>query len=78
MAEDIQRPLDSLNQSKGKKVLVELKSSVTFVGTLVAFDIHPNIVLEDAQELKEGKVIRKLGKIFLRGDTIVMISPSEQ
>ena len=69
------RPLDALNQSRGKKVLVELKNGKQFSGTLKAFDIHINTVLEDADELVDNEVRRKIGKVFLRGDTIILISP---
>ena len=69
------RPLDALNHSRGKKVLVELKNGKQFSGVLRAFDIHINTVLEDAQELENNEVKRRIGKIFLRGDTIILISP---
>ena len=69
------RPLDALNHSRGKKVLVELKNGKQFSGILKAFDIHINTVLEDAQELENHEVKRKIGKVFLRGDTIILISP---
>ena len=68
------RPLDALNSARNKRVLVELKNNKQFVGKLKAFDIHVNIVLEDAEERIDGEVKRKLGLVFLRGDTIVMIS----
>jgi len=68
------RPLDTLNESRGKQVLVELKNGKTFIGKLKAFDIHINTVLEDAQEHVDGVVKRSLGTTFLRGDTIVFIS----
>ena len=68
------RPLDALNNARNKRVLVELKNNKQFVGKLKAFDIHVNIVLEDAEERIDGEVKRKLGLVFLRGDTIVMIS----
>ena len=69
------RPLDALNQSRGKKVLVELKNGKQFTGTLKAFDIHINTVLDDAEELADNELKRKLGTVFLRGDTIILISP---
>ncbi len=69
------RPLDSLNQSRGKKVLVELKNGKQFTGTLKAFDIHINTVLDDADEIADNEIKRKIGKVFLRGDTIILISP---
>ena len=51
MATKIERPLDLLNASKGKEVLVQLKGDKQFVGTLMAFDIHINVVLDNAKEL---------------------------
>ncbi len=74
--EAMPRPLDALNESRGKQVMVELKNGKQFVGKLIAFDIHINTVLEDAQELEAGEVKRNIGKVFIRGDTIVIISPS--
>ncbi|HIJ12003.1 TPA: small nuclear ribonucleoprotein [Candidatus Woesearchaeota archaeon] len=70
------RPLDTLNQARGKTVLVDLKNGTRFVGKLRAFDIHINTVLEDAEESKNGEVSRKLGTVFIRGDTITIISPA--
>ncbi|MEM2916653.1 MAG: LSm family protein [Candidatus Woesearchaeota archaeon] len=69
------RPLDALNRARDKKVLVELKNGKQFIGTLRAFDIHINCVLDDTEERVEGNVSRKLGTTFLRGDTIILISP---
>ncbi len=70
------RPLDALNRAKDKKVMVELKNGNQFIGTLRAFDIHINIVLDDTEERREGEVKRKLGTVFIRGDTIILISPA--
>jgi small nuclear ribonucleoprotein len=74
--EESSRPLDTLNQARGKTVIVDLKNSTTYVGKLKAFDIHINVVLEEAEERKDGEVKRKLGTVFLRGDTITTISPA--
>ena len=76
MANGIERPLDLLNASKGKEVLVQLKGDKQFVGTLVAFDIHVNVVLDNAKEVHEGEVKKSIGLTFLRGDTIIFISPA--
>ena len=69
------RPLDALNQSRGKRVIVELKNGKQFVGKLIAFDIHINTVLDDAEERENNELKRKIGRVFIRGDTIVFISP---
>lgn len=75
METTLQRPLDALNEAKGKKVLVELKSKRVYSGTLMAFDIHPNIVLDSVSEIEDGKVTKNLGRVFIRGDAIISISP---
>ena len=75
MTPEVSRPLDALNKAKGKRVIVELKNSKSFVGTLNAFDIHINVVLEEAEEIVDGEVKRKIGVVFIRGDTITIISP---
>ena len=69
------RPLDALNVARNKKVLLELKNGKQFMGVLKAFDIHINTVLEDAEEREAGEVKRKLGNVFIRGDTIILICP---
>jgi len=70
------RPLDALNKARNKRVIVELKNGKQYIGKLNAFDIHINVVLDDAEETVNGESTRKLGVIFLRGDTIIMISPA--
>ena len=71
------RPLDALNNSRNKRVIVELKNKTQIIGVLKAFDIHINTVLEDAEERENGELKRKLGLVFLRGDTIILISPAQ-
>jgi len=70
------RPLDTLNQARNNTVLVDLKNGLRYVGKLRAFDIHINVVLAEAEEHKDGEVKRKLGTVFIRGDTIITISPA--
>lgn len=76
MVSGIERPLDLLNSSKGKEVLVQLKGDRQLVGTLLAFDIHINVVLDNAKEIVDNETKRSIGLAFLRGDTIVFISPA--
>jgi len=71
------RPLDALNRAKDKKVIVELKNGKQMVGTLMAFDIHINVVLDNAKEVENGEQSKNFGVAFLRGDTIIFISPSK-
>jgi len=76
MVEGIERPLDLLNHSKGKEVLVQLKGDKQVVGTLLAFDIHINLVLDNTKEMQNNEVKKSFGLTFLRGDTIIFISPA--
>jgi small nuclear ribonucleoprotein len=76
MVNGIERPLDLLNNSKGKEVLIQLKGEKQYVGTLLAFDMHINVALDNAKEMQNGELKKNIGLTFLRGDTIIFISPS--
>ena len=69
------RPFDLLNDAINKEELIVLKGEVSIRGTLKAFDAHMNIVLENAAELLNGDQKTKYGKLILRGDNILLISP---
>lgn len=58
----IERPLDLLNELKGKKIKVFFKDKTDTTGTLLAFDMHINIALQEKKDV-----------IFLRGDNILSI-----
>ncbi|AJF62120.1 TPA: small nuclear ribonucleoprotein [Candidatus Woesearchaeota archaeon] len=68
------RPLDALNKARNKRVIVDLKNGKQLAGKLNAFDIHINVVLDETEEMVDGQVSRKLGTVFIRGDTIILIS----
>ena len=70
------RPLDTLSAARNKNVMVDLKNGLRYVGKLRAFDIHINVVLQDAEEYQNGEAKRKLGTVFIRGDTITIITPA--
>lgn len=70
------RPLDVLNKSLKTPVLVRLKGGREFRGTLDGYDVHMNLVLLDAEEIQGGEIVRKMGSVIIRGDTVVFISPS--
>ena len=69
------RPFDFLNESIGKEVFVLLKGQHQMRGTLKAFDVHMNIVLENAEQIEDGQTKTKYGKLILRGDNVILISP---
>jgi small nuclear ribonucleoprotein (snRNP)-like protein len=70
-----ERPLDVLHKTLESPVIVGLKGNKEYRGKLKGYDIHMNIVLEDAEELADGSPNRKLGKVIIRGDSVIFISP---
>jgi len=73
---ELERPLDALNAARNQRVIVELKNKTQLIGKLKAFDIHINTVLEEAEIWENGELKKKIGTAFIRGDTIVLISPA--
>jgi small nuclear ribonucleoprotein len=74
MAERV-KPLDVLNKSLDKHVLVCLKGQKEYRGTLDSYDQYMNIVLRDAEELSNDEIKRKHALSIIRGDNILYISP---
>ena len=74
------RPLDILNASLNKRVIVHLRGGREYRGTLDGYD-HPhlNVVLKQVEEvMKVGtpeETITKKETVIVRGDNIVYISP---
>ncbi len=77
MVNGIERPLDLLNESKGKEIMIELKDGKQLVGTLLAFDIHINLVVDGTKEIVNNELKRSLGLSFVRGNTILWVSPAK-
>ncbi len=72
----MERPIDVLNNAKGKRVLIKLKRGPEISGILYAMDLHLNMWLENAEQVdQETKV--KLGTILIRGDNILYVSPEK-
>ena len=64
-----------LDESINKLVLIKLKGNKTIRGTLLGFDQHMNLLLEQSEEVPSDGDTISLGTIVVRGDNVVMISP---
>ncbi len=62
-------------ESLNKVVLVQLKGGRSVRGKLYSFDQHMNLVLEDAEDVTNSDLTKKLGTIIVRGDNVVLVSP---
>lgn len=70
------RPIDVLNNAKGKRILIKLKKGTEISGVLQALDLHLNMWLEEAEQIEEDKKTT-LGTVLVRGDNILYASPVE-
>lgn len=64
-----------LDESINKIVLIKLKGNKSIRGSLLGFDQHMNLLLDQSEEIKQGGESEALGTIVVRGDNVVMISP---
>jgi small nuclear ribonucleoprotein len=67
------KPLDVLKKALQSQVIVRLKDGRELRGVLNGYDLHINLVLRNAEEIKGEEVVRRLGNIVIRGDTVVFI-----
>lgn len=70
---EIERPLDFLNQKRGKFVLIRLKDQTEVEGFLVAFDIYINLVVKDAKAYSMNDDLIKSEMIFIKGDNVISV-----
>merc|ERR1712224_449374 len=85
----VKEPLDLIRLSLDETVYVKLKGEREIKGRLHAYDQHLNMILGEVEEtvsfceiddetyeemLKEEK--RKIPFLFVRGDVVILISPS--
>ena len=84
----IDEPLDLVKFSIDERVYVKCKGDRELRGKLHAFDKHCNMVLGDVEETITSVVIdddtqeeivqysnRKLDMLFVRGDSVILLSP---
>jgi len=70
------KPLKILHESLNNRVIVELRSGRAFHGVLDGYDVpHMNLVLKNADEMKNGESVEKHNTVIVRGDNIIYVSP---
>ena len=67
------RPLTTLQKNTKKSVIVRLKNDVGYKGKIDNVDSYMNLIMTDAEELKDGKTIEKFGRVILRGNNVLFI-----
>ena len=67
------RPLTTLQKHTKKNVVVRLKNDVEYKGKMDNVDSYMNLIMTDAEELNDGKVTEKFGRVILRGNNVLFI-----
>jgi len=79
--QQMHNPIDQLNGSLGKNILVRVKKTRLYSGKLLSFDQHLNLLLDDCTQIYEvendkSELVEErenLGQILLRGDNVIFI-----
>ena len=72
------RPLTTLQKNTKKSVIVRLKNDVEYKGKIVNVDSYMNLIMTDAEELHEGKIVGKFGRVILRGNNVLFIKLEDE
>ena len=67
------RPLTTLQKNTKKNVIVRLKNDIEYKGRMLNVDSYMNLIMTDAEELKDGKTTEKFGRVILRGNNVLFI-----
>ena len=67
------RPLTTLQKNTKKNVIVRLKNDIEYKGKMINVDSYMNLIMTDAEELKDGKAVEKFGRVILRGNNVLFI-----
>jgi len=67
----------NLSKMLNQNVSVGLRNGLEYQGILKSFDMHWNLVLEDAKEIVDGQLASNYGTIILRGNRILHIHNKE-
>ena len=72
------RPLTVLQKNTKKDVIVTLKSGVEYRGKMENVDSYMNLIMTDAEELNQGKIVGKFGRVIVRGNNVLFIKLEDE
>ncbi len=72
------RPLTMLQKSTKKKVVVRLKNEVEYKGKMDNVDSYMNLIMTDAEEVHDNKVIANYGRVIVRGNNVLFIKIEDE
>lgn len=76
-----QEPLDLVRYQLDETVLVKLRGAREMKGKLQGYDSHCNMVISEAEEYiyevngSSEPIVKKTEMVFVRGDSVILISP---
>lgn len=78
MAQQIKKPLNSLQKAVNKEVSVRLKMELEYRGRMTSVDPYMNVILVDATEYSGGNPSANYGKVVIRGNNVLFIKISNE
>ena len=72
------KPINKLQKAINKSVTVRLKSDVEYKGKMVHADPHMNLLLENAEEYVDNKLVENFGRVVIRGNNILFVVIDEE
>jgi small nuclear ribonucleoprotein len=72
------RPLTMLQKCTKRKVVVRLKNEVEYKGKMDNVDSYMNLIMTDAEEVHDNKVIANYGRVIVRGNNVLFIKIEDE
>ncbi len=67
-----------LQKSTKRKVVVRLKNEVEYKGKMDNVDSYMNLIMTDAEEVHDNKVIANYGRVIVRGNNVLFIKIEDE
>ena len=67
-----------LQKSTKKNITVRLKSEVEYKGKMDNVDSYMNLIMTDAEEMHDGRVIANYGRVIVRGNNVLFIKLEDE